>query len=228
MNTRFTPCRITGLIIIAIATAACTPAERPAVRTADAGLTERRSSSAPVPIKLAPGWRRLDPAAVTGGTAEKLAVARRAAQELGRTLGGTLQSAVGQDRDYVRGTEACRTAAPTIARTVSATHRAQVGRTSFRVRNPDNRPAPWAQPVVDQRVGTPLLMAGPEGAVAFMAPIQLKPVCTVCHGQRALIPAEVRAALAEVYPEDEAVGFQPGDLRGWFWVKFDAEPERVP
>ena len=33
------------------------------------------------------------------------------------------------------------------------------------------------------------------------------------------IDAEVMAALAEHYPDDQAVAFAEGDLRGWFWIE---------
>ena len=29
----------------------------------------------------------------------------------------------------------------------------------------------------------------------------------------------VMAAISEVYPDDQALGFVEGDLRGWFWVE---------
>ena len=36
------------------------------------------------------------------------------------------------------------------------------------------------------------------------------------------IPADVRAALAELYPADRATGYSVGDLRGWLWVEVPA------
>ena len=41
-----------------------------------------------------------------------------------------------------------------------------------------------------------------------------KPVCLSCHGAPGSLGAEVKAALAERYPDDAATGYQMGDLRG--------------
>jgi hypothetical protein len=41
----------------------------------------------------------------------------------------------------------------------------------------------------------------------------------MCHGPREMIADEVQTALSAHYPEDRAVGFSEGDLRGWFWIE---------
>ena len=41
--------------------------------------------------------------------------------------------------------------------------------------------------------------------------MQKKP-CAACHGTN--IAPEVKAKIAELYPDDAAVGFKPGDMRG--------------
>jgi hypothetical protein len=41
----------------------------------------------------------------------------------------------------------------------------------------------------------------------------------MCHGPVDAIDEEILAAVAENYPDDQAVGFVEGDLRGWFWVQ---------
>ena len=40
------------------------------------------------------------------------------------------------------------------------------------------------------------------------------PVCLSCHGPKGSLAPEVTAALAEQYPDDAAVGYAMGDLRG--------------
>ena len=42
----------------------------------------------------------------------------------------------------------------------------------------------------------------------------------MCHGKA--IAEEVAQQIAELYPEDRAVGFRPGELRGVFWVEYQA------
>lgn len=53
----------------------------------------------------------------------------------------------------------------------------------------------------------------------FYMPIRVMPLCTNCHGTEADIDPATRAALAELYPDDKAVGYKSGDLRGMFVVE---------
>jgi hypothetical protein len=46
-------------------------------------------------------------------------------------------------------------------------------------------------------------------------------MCAQCHGDPNLFSGKVRAALAELYPLDQATGFNNGELRGAFTVKVD-------
>jgi hypothetical protein len=119
----------------------------------------------------------------------------------------------------------CQEEAPQIAKSVAREHGVAIGRTSFRLRNPQNAPPEWAQPLVEQRLAEPQFVDLPDGRLGALLPIRLKPQCTLCHGPEAELAEEVKTALAEQYPEDQATGFQEGDLRGWFWVEVPAASE---
>ena len=41
-------------------------------------------------------------------------------------------------------------------------------------------------------------------------------VCLKCHGSN--VAPDVKAAIGELYPEDQATGFKAGELRGAFSV----------
>jgi hypothetical protein len=58
-----------------------------------------------------------------------------------------------------------------------------------------------------------------NGQAAALLPIKLQAQCLMCHGPAEKIPLEVKTQLAKLYPQDQATGFQEGDLRGWFWVE---------
>ena len=58
----------------------------------------------------------------------------------------------------------------------------------------------------------------PNGRSGYVEPILLQPLCTACHGEK--ISKEVAIIIDEMYPEDQAVGFKTGDLRGVFWVEY--------
>ena len=60
-------------------------------------------------------------------------------------------------------------------------------------------------------------------AIRQMRPIMTAELCTGCHGEREAFPADLGRVIAKHYPEDAAVGFAAGDLRGAFTVKVPLE-----
>ena len=116
----------------------------------------------------------------------------------------------------------CQARAPEIAGSVGQQHGVSMGRTSFRLRNPDNQPPVWAREFVAQRVEQPLQVALPNDALGLLMPIRLQATCLMCHGHEDQIFPEVKAAVVSAYPDDEATGFSEGDLRGYFWVEVPA------
>jgi len=131
---------------------------------------------------------------------------------------GELQTAL-QTGDPATAIGVCKDIAPRLAAEVSETRGVTIGRTSHRLRNPENAPPAWAAPYVERRRDVPVFLSHDEdGALAALLPIRLKAQCLKCHGPQDSIAPDVQAALAEAYPDDEAVGFKEGDLRGWFHV----------
>ncbi len=171
-------------------------------------------------LDLTAGWRQVELPAKSPEVARKVEAAKKAMKALGQNLQRELKAALGETADFEQGIKTCQEAAPKVAQMVAGEHQVEVGRTSFKVRNPLNRPRPWARPVVEQRYDKPVLMEGPDGRYAFMAPIRMGGLCVSCHGTPEQIPDAVQKLLAERYPEDQATGFGPTDLRGWFWVEF--------
>jgi len=127
----------------------------------------------------------------------------------------------------------CNKVAPTIARNQSEKHGWKVGRTSLKLRNPDNAPDEWETMVLKQfeeRAAAgenPAEMARFEvveqnGARAFrfmkaigMPPLDKAP-CLKCHGEN--IEPALAAKLDELYPDDQARGYRPGMIRGAFTI----------
>jgi len=60
----------------------------------------------------------------------------------------------------------------------------------------------------------PKLVRATNGAWVFYRPIITGPVCLTCHGQANQLMPEVKTALAALYPNDKAIGFAAGELRG--------------
>jgi len=160
------------------------------------------------------GWSALAPTTSDARTQR----AARARDALGGRLKQRLLAAL-QQGGAPQAVAVCQEAAPQIAREVRAETGVAVGRTSFRVRNPNNAPPPWTAPYVQERRATPLLLGGPQGRLRALYPIKLAPLCVNCHGDPATFSPELKAALGQRYPSDQATGFSPGELRGWFWVE---------
>lgn len=118
--------------------------------------------------------------------------------------------------------EACRIKAPGIAAAASG-KQVKLGRSALKLRNPQNAPAPWMKPILEKYASGPASSGSYEvvalggGRYGYAEPIYTGTMCTACHGEA--IAPEVKAALAQSYPEDQATGFKPGQLRGIFWVE---------
>jgi hypothetical protein len=98
------------------------------------------------------------------------------------------------------------------------------GRTSDRLRNPTNLPPSWAAALVKANAGR--LARDVDGfavdlgtKVGVLRPIVQQPMCAGCHGPDDRISPEVRAVLADRYPQDRARDFTNGEIRGWYWVE---------
>jgi hypothetical protein len=155
---------------------------------------------------------------------EWLTQSRLLAQQLGTELKAELTRAL-TSAGPTGAIAVCRTRAPDIAAKLSRESGAVVSRTALRVRNPANAPDEMQRAVLEQFAGD--LAAGRtelplEAAVEinrggrierrYMRAIPMDAMCLACHGQQ-LAPG-VASAIASDYPEDQATGFEPGQLRG--------------
>lgn len=125
--------------------------------------------------------------------------------------------------------QVCKTVAPAIAAERSQATGWEVARTGLRVRNPANAPDLWEAKVLaafEDRKATgedPAAMEhwettadGDRRRFRYMKAIPTAEMCLACHGRE--IAPEVRAKLAQLYPSDQARGFEPGDIRGAFTI----------
>jgi hypothetical protein len=118
--------------------------------------------------------------------------------------------------------EVCSRQAPAIARKLSVDG-VRMGRSSHKLRNPNNAPPGWLAPILDGYAAgdtalEPQAVTIDAGRHGYVEPIVTQPMCLTCHGTD--IDSEIRAQLDENYPADRATGFEAGDLRGVFWVEF--------
>ena len=123
--------------------------------------------------------------------------------------------------------EVCSKLAPKLAKEVGEQHHVSIGRTAVRLRNENNRPPAWAEPLLKDLPTKPVVQDLENGSTGVLFPILLKVQCLTCHGPDDKIASEIRTELARLYPNDKATGFQEGDLRGWFWVEVPADGEEL-
>ncbi len=128
----------------------------------------------------------------------------------------------------------CNLAAEPIADSMSALYHADIRRIAVKNRNPANYPDEDELAVYElfenslmqgNEIGNMLVPVN-DNELAYYAPIKLMPQCLVCHGQPDTeINTEHLAVIRELYPEDKAVGFAAGDLRGLWRIGFKFSQE---
>ncbi len=165
-------------------------------------------------------------AGTTGSIDKKAAVAE--AKMIAKAFGGALKSelkAALKSGGPVNGLSVCNKQAAPIAKQLAKEKNALISRVSLKNRNPLNVPNDWQKAVLedfDMRAakGEDVAKMGfaevveHEGKkqIRFMKALPVVDVCLKCHG--ANIAEDVTAKLAELYPEDKAVGYQKGQVRG--------------
>lgn len=167
--------------------------------------------------------------AVAADTDPRVVAAREAAKSLGGQLKAELQAAM-KSGGPVAAVDTCHLQAPLIAGQVSGQTGMQVGRTSLRLRNPNNAPDAWERAVLEdferrKAAGEApaslehheIVERGGERVFRYMKAIPTAAVCLNCHGGDEVQPA-VEAKIAEHYPTDRARGFSEGDIRGAFTI----------
>jgi hypothetical protein len=173
---------------------------------------------APAPAGSVPA---VDSAAVTQ--------ARQVANELGGDLIGLLVAAL--DRG---GPAAAISFCADSAQARTALHQAEgvyVRRVGTRVRNAANAPDSLEREILarfaavmaagGQPVDTAFVVprAGGGYELQYARPLFVMERCLACHGAPAALAPEVKTLIAERYPQDAAVGYRAGDLRGAISVR---------
>lgn len=152
--------------------------------------------------------------------------ARAAARELGEHIRSLLAAELAAG-GFAGAAGVCAEKAQAETRRYAAEHGIRIRRVSLKARNAANRPDEWERARLAEwenamKEGRPLPDAAegsaPDGAYRLLLPIRVQAMCLTCHGNAQQIPAEVKAIIAKLYPEDAATGYRNGDLRGAFSV----------
>ncbi|TVR42153.1 MAG: DUF3365 domain-containing protein [Cryomorphaceae bacterium] len=142
----------------------------------------------------------------------------------GKALIGAVQQSMGEG-GIAGAVSYCNVKALPITDSLAARYGVEVKRTALRVRNPQNRPTDNERTAL-LRMGAsaepaPELVALEDGQYAYYHPIMLQAFCQACHGAVESFSFETDSIIRHYYPDDEAVGFAEGDLRGMWAVYFN-------
>lgn len=156
-----------------------------------------------------------------------VAEAKAIIMEFFSTLKGELETAISSGGP-ASAVVVCNARAPVIAAEMSAKTGWDVARTSLKLRNPRlNAPDEWERAVLldfEQRHAAgedvrsiayaETVESDGQKTFRFMKAIPTSEVCLTCHGTE--IQPEIVSAIDAAYPDDEAKGFELGDIRGAF------------
>jgi len=159
---------------------------------------------------------------------KEIAASRETVKEFMQTLKSELQAGM-KEGGPVNAISVCNLSAPAIANTYSVRNGWDVGRTSLKLRNPDNAPDVWERSVLEsfderKRAGEdPMKMEQYEvvrkdgsSEFRYMKAIPTAQLCLACHGEQ--LDSITRTRIEKLYPRDQALGYKQGDIRGAFTI----------
>jgi hypothetical protein len=162
------------------------------------------------------------------GDQQRIDTSRTVVGEFAAKLEGELKNAL-QSGGPKAAISVCSSIAPAIAFEASQKTGWDVGRTSLKLRNPNNGPDAWEEKVLrefetQRAAGKPVetmevaawVERDGKSEFRYMKAIGVQQTCLACHG-RDIVP-DVKKALAELYPDDKAIGYALGDIRGAFRI----------
>ena len=159
-----------------------------------------------------------------GAMQQGSAIADKAAQELLTAL------KVAVEKQGISGAvEFCKVQAIPLTASAAGAGHTNVKRTSLRLRNPENAPTETEQQLLEAYAyntehGLPMepnVQRTEKQYLLYTRPIIINsPLCLQCHGdtQKGIAP-ETLQLIDSLYPQDEARGYQMGDVRGMWSIK---------
>jgi len=127
----------------------------------------------------------------------------------------------------VNSIDVCHTKAPQIAHDLTQKSGWKINRVSLKPRAVNAKPDAWektvlerfdaqlaeGKPIKGMEVSQVIIMNG-EKQYRYMKAIPTAAVCLNCHGTD--VQPAVKKAISEYYPDDQAVGYSKGQIRGAF------------
>jgi hypothetical protein len=126
----------------------------------------------------------------------------------------------------------CREKAPQMAKAASEETGWSIRRVSLRNRNPKAVPDAWERAALedfDKRAAAgespatlekyDIVSESGQHTYRYIRALPTQPLCLSCHGAPENLAPGVVERLRELYPDDKAVGYRPGEIRGAITIK---------
>jgi len=124
----------------------------------------------------------------------------------------------------------CNTEAMQITDSISGTQNAKIRRLAKKYRNPLNETNDAESEIyktyilewLKRETLYPKIITDEQGHPVYYRPIGIEAVCLNCHGVPGEdIPSPLAEKIAQLYPEDKAIDFTKGELRGMWAIRFE-------
>lgn len=159
---------------------------------------------------------------------QRLESSRGAVIKFASELKGELMAAM-QSGGGLAAIEICSKKAPEISAKISEETGWTVRRTALKTRNQTNAPDEWELKTLqsfEKRLAkgedassmefSEVLKSNGAESYRYMKSIPIRPPCLNCHGEE--ISSKLHEKINELYPNDKAVDFKLGDIRGAFSI----------
>ncbi len=152
------------------------------------------------------------------------------AQTTAKTLSGHVKKAI-KEKGPIEAINFCKLSAYPLTDSLSELYKVKISRVAIKNRNPENKAT--AKDLEIFKKYEELIAKGekvkPEiksdnDKIVFYAPIRLQQACLICHGTpQSEIPDTLFKHIQTLYPDDLAVNFKEGDLRGIWKLEFESK-----
>lgn len=160
-----------------------------------------------------------------------VAETRKTAQGIPPKLLAMVQAEI-EKGSFVGAIDACSNQAPKMAAQASQNTGWAIRRVSLKNRNPKATPDAWEKEALQEFDRRALAGENPaslekvefvnEGGtrtLRYLKALPTQSLCLNCHGAPETMAPEVKAQIAKIYPNDLAVGYREGQVRGALTIK---------
>ncbi len=151
------------------------------------------------------------------------------AQATFKLMGGEVEKKM-KDGGVSKAAPYCNAHAENLTDEMAEKFKVTIKRTSNKLRNEENAPNSEEKVMLEKfktliaegKEVKPIVETDQEGYPHFYAPIKMKKKCLTCHGVLGeSMKHEADSIIKTLYPNDNAVGYKEGDLRGIWSIAFN-------